>query len=270
MQKTNESPDNFPVFKKKLDEASRNIVIVSLAPGQFWDNCKDQVVSILKRQLSVQFILPDITQDDVLAVLTRRDISQNLDPNKNQDHLYHLERTKTDLFSLKKLYPEKLKITETRRDIFVFILQVDEDWIWVTHYNLAGKSKGSASIIIDKSHNLSQWKDYNESIVLLRREQQFSWISTESGALTAGPNVDRYIEQLRQKMESHILDFKEKFPEHGNLGNLISAFANGNGGSIFFGIGDEIPRQIFGITNPQFIESRHSGLEKKKVTRNQS
>lgn len=77
-------------------------------------------------------------------------------------------------------------------------------------------------------------------------------------------DIGKWIEKNRNLRESHCLEFKEKFPAQGHhIGKLISAFANHEGGYIYFGITDKIPREFVGINDDQDIEQRISGLRNK-------
>ena len=48
------------------------------------------------------------------------------------------------------------------------------------------------------------------------------------------------IKKICTRMESHNLEFKVKFPKHADdIGKVICAFANNEGGRICFGISDD-------------------------------
>lgn len=65
--------------------------------------------------------------------------------------------------------------------------------------------------------------------------------------------------EVLHEIESHKLDFKECFPQSADhIGKLISAFANNEGGIIYFGIDDN--RKLVGLENEQEIEERISGI----------
>ncbi len=68
------------------------------------------------------------------------------------------------------------------------------------------------------------------------------------------------IKDIVKKMESHNLDFKQEFYSADKIGTLISAFANQEGGDIFFGIKDD--KKIIGIDKAQEINNRISGILK--------
>ncbi len=65
--------------------------------------------------------------------------------------------------------------------------------------------------------------------------------------------------EVLHEIKSHKLDFKEDFPQSAdNIGKLISAYSNNEGGVIYFGIDDN--RKLIGLENEQKIEERISGI----------
>ncbi len=77
-----------------------------------------------------------------------------------------------------------------------------------------------------------------------------------------GVQAEKHIEKIRKQMESHKLDFKKEFPRQTHdIVKLISAFANHEGGDIYFGIEDKT-KEIVGVENVQKLEERISGVRK--------
>ncbi len=67
----------------------------------------------------------------------------------------------------------------------------------------------------------------------------------------SGEDAIKHVEYICKQVESHKLDFKEKFPKKETIGKLLSVFSNKEGGSIYFGISDD--RKIVGVANTQNI-----------------
>lgn len=77
-----------------------------------------------------------------------------------------------------------------------------------------------------------------------------------------GQEAEEHISKIKDELEAHRIDFKIQFPSTTQkIGKLLSAFANHDGGEIYFGIEDET-RSIVGVQNPQKLEERISGCRK--------
>lgn len=80
-----------------------------------------------------------------------------------------------------------------------------------------------------------------------------------------GFEADKIIKESLKKssLESESIDYKEKFPKNAtDVGKLLSAFSNTNGGVIFFGITDKT-KDVVGLEDAQKVEERIQGLRKK-------
>lgn len=60
-------------------------------------------------------------------------------------------------------------------------------------------------------------------------------------------------EQLLAQREGETLEFKQDMPSSSDLAKLVTAFYNTRGGTILFGVQDEM-RRLVGVANPQGIE----------------
>jgi ATP-dependent DNA helicase RecG len=60
-------------------------------------------------------------------------------------------------------------------------------------------------------------------------------------------------EQLIAQREGETLEFKQDMPSSSDLAKLVTAFYNTRGGTILFGVQDEM-RRLVGVANPQAIE----------------
>jgi ribonuclease HIII len=78
-----------------------------------------------------------------------------------------------------------------------------------------------------------------------------------------GNEAQEHIALIIKRIESHNLDFKERFPQNAShIGKLLSAFANHEGGDLYFGIRNQ-PKEIIGISDVQALEERISGVREK-------